>query len=151
MTQDLQSIAPANRIRWKMTASSKKRILDDLAKLISEDQPCLDSVDVFRKLIEREKLGSTGIGHGVAIPHCRVPNCTGIIGYLLTLDEAIDFESIDREPVDILFALVVPEEANDQHLQTLALVAEKLGNDEIRQKIRACDSQQALETLIKTF
>lgn len=123
---------------------SKKRALELLANLIAEDIPALDANDIFSSLISREKLGSTGLGAGVAIPHCRIPNCTGTIGALLKLDEAIDYEAIDDQPVDILFALLVPEEAHDDHLQTLAGLAERFNQPKYLQTLRQADSDEAL-------
>lgn len=114
------------------------------ANAIAQDIPAIDADELFRRLIGRERLGSTGIGHGVAIPHCRVENCTGTVGALITLAEPIDFDAIDSQPVDILFAMLVPEDAHDEHLQTLATLAGALNNPEYRQRLRRAQSDEAL-------
>lgn len=125
-------------------STSKKRLLEDIAQLISDDVPALNANEIYTQLLNRERLGSTGIGDGVAIPHCRVSNCSSVIGALVTLKTAVDFESVDDQPVDILFALVAPEEGHDEHLQALASVAERLNNPEFRAQIRAADSSESL-------
>lgn len=123
---------------------SKKRALEILASTIAGDVPAIDADDLFRRLIARERLGSTGIGHGIAIPHCRISNCTDTLGALITLKDPVDFDAIDQEPVDVLFAMLVPEEAHDQHLQTLATLANALNDAEFRQQLRSADSDEQL-------
>jgi PTS system nitrogen regulatory IIA component len=130
------------------SASSKKRVLDDIAEHISQQHSELDSTDLLSALIAREKLGSTGIGGGIAIPHCRVPECKDTIGMLLTLDKAIDFDAIDNEPVDIIFVLLVPEDANEDHLKTLSAIAECFSNHAILENVRnAKDSSELLNAI----
>lgn len=125
-------------------STSKKRLLEDIAQIISSDVPALNANEIYTHLLNRERLGSTGIGDGVAIPHCRVSNCSSVIGALVTLKSAVDFESVDDQPVDILFALIAPEEGHDEHLKALASIAERLNNPEFRARIRACDSVEML-------
>lgn len=129
-----------------MPGCSKKRILDNLAEFISAQLPGdIDQQRVLlRGLVEREKLGSTGIGDGVAIPHCRIPGLRKIHGALIKLETPIDFDAIDDEPVDLLFALLVPEEKNDEHLVTLASIAQLLQQAENRQALRHCDNAEHL-------
>ncbi len=126
---------------------SKKRALEILANTIAGDVPAVDADDLFRRLIARERLGSTGIGHGVAIPHCRVSDASETLGALITLKDPVDFDAIDQEPVDVLFAMLVPEEANDQHLQTLAALAGALNDAEFRQQLRHAQSSEQLYQL----
>ncbi len=123
---------------------SKKRALEILANTIAQDVPAIDADELFRRLIARERLGSTGIGHGIAIPHCRVEHCNGTLGALITLKHPIDFDAIDSEPVDILFAMLVPEDAHSEHLQTLAALAAKLSDSEFRARLRTADSDASL-------
>ena len=108
---------------------SKKRILTTISELISAQHPELEADEIFNALMAREQLGSTGLGNGIAIPHCRVSSCREVVGSLITLDKPIDFDSIDGKPVDILFVLIVPEQKTDEHVKTLARLAE-LFNDE---------------------
>ncbi|QEY16266.1 PTS IIA-like nitrogen-regulatory protein PtsN [Cellvibrio sp. KY-GH-1] len=140
----IESLISASRTLCGVEGGSKKRALELLANAIAQDIPAIDADELFRRLIGRERLGSTGIGHGVAIPHCRVENCTGTVGALITLAEPIDFDAIDSQPVDILFAMLVPEDAHDEHLQTLATLAGALNNPEYRQRLRKAESDQAL-------
>ncbi|HCS29701.1 MAG TPA: PTS fructose transporter subunit IIA [Spongiibacteraceae bacterium] len=125
-------------------STSKKRLLEDVAQFISNDVPALSANEIYTQLLNRERLGSTGIGEGVAIPHCRVSNCSSVIATLVTLKSAVDFEAVDDQPVDILFALVAPEEGHDEHLKALAGIAEKLNDPQFRQQIRTADSAEAL-------
>ncbi len=132
-------------------STSKKRLLEDVAQFISNDVPALNANEIYTQLLNRERLGSTGIGEGVAIPHCRVSNCSSVIGTLVTLTSAVDFEAIDDQPVDILFALIAPEEGHDEHLKALATIAEKLNNPEFREQIRAADTAEDLYQMAINF
>jgi nitrogen PTS system EIIA component len=140
----IQSIISPNRTLCGLEGGSKKRALELLANAIAEDIPSIDADDLFRRLIARERLGSTGIGHGIAIPHCRVDKCTATIGALITLTEPVDFDSIDSQPVDILFAMLVPEDAHDEHLQNLAALAGALNDADYRERLRAAATDEAL-------
>lgn len=125
---------------------SKKRILENIAQIITAKLEGSDELcDVlFDNFVSREKLGSTGLGNGVAIPHCRTPGIKKIYGFLAKLTTPVDFDAIDDEPVDLLFALVVPEEKNDEHLSTLARIAGIMQDNQSRQILRECDSDELL-------
>lgn len=140
----IQSLLTPGRTLCNIEGVSKKRILEILANTIAQDIPAINADDLFRRLIARERLGSTGIGHGIAIPHCRIENCDGAIGALITLNQPIDFDSIDSEPVDILFAMLVPENAHGEHLQNLAALAGALNDSHFRERLRTADSDAAL-------
>lgn len=140
----IQSLISPGRTLCGVEAGSKKRALELLANTIAQDIPDIDADELFRSLIGRERLGSTGIGHGIAIPHCRVDQCNGTVGALITLADPIDFDAIDSQPVDILFAMLVPQDAHTEHLQTLAALAEALNKSEYRQRLRAATSNEAL-------
>ena len=127
-----------------LEGGSKKRTLETVSKLISENQSDMDRTCVFNGLHGREKLGSTGIGDGIAIPHCRLAECKGATGFLIKLESPIDFDAIDRKPVDLIFALVVPEDATSEHLQTLAAIAELFSNEDVREQLRATESNEQL-------
>lgn len=143
----LQTILAPRRTLCGVQGSSKKRILDILARQIAQDIPTLNADDLFRSLVARERLGSTGLGHGIAIPHCRIENCTGTVGALIKLSEPIDFDAIDGEPVDIIFALLVPEEACDDHLQTLATLAGMFSDASFRNQLRQAQTDEDLYKL----
>ena len=125
----LEEILTVDRCHCKLTGVSKKRLLTRVSELIAKNIAALEADDIFNALMASEQLGTTGLGNGIAIPHCRVPLCQEIIGTLITLEEAIDFDAVDGNPVDLLFALIVPEEKTNDHIQTLAAIAE-LFNDE---------------------
>lgn len=127
---------------------SKKRVLETIAKLVAQALPSLDYADVFECLVERERLGSTGFGHGIAIPHCRLPNLTQAFSVVLRLDKAVDFDAVDNLPVDLLIVLVVPENANDEHLQLLRQIASMLNQDVVREKMRAAPDAAALYHIV---
>ena len=122
---------------------SKKRVLEMIGKMISQHTD-LDSDAIYESLIAREKLGSTGFGNGIAIPHCRLEQCTEAIGALLQLDSKIDFDSLDGEPVDLIFVLLVPHEATEQHLQILKMLAEKLDREDLREALRQAPDAASL-------
>ncbi|WP_111641159.1 PTS IIA-like nitrogen regulatory protein PtsN [Marinimicrobium alkaliphilum] len=140
----IKDIITPGRTLCGIEGVSKKRALELLANTISADVPAIDADDLFRRLVARERLGSTGIGHGIAIPHCRVENAEGTLGALITLKDPIDFDAIDGESVDILFAMLVPERAQDEHLQTLAALAAALNDSAFRDALRSADSHDAL-------
>jgi PTS system nitrogen regulatory IIA component len=129
-----------------LPGGSKKRVLENLSNFITAQLGGdTDQTDIlFHSLVARERLGSTGIGEGIAIPHCRAPGVKRIHGCLIKLLEPVDFDALDDEPVDLIFALVVPDEKNDEHLATLARVAALLQNDSSRQSLRKCSSNEEL-------
>ena len=109
----LHQLLAANRVNCKAQCTSKKRALETLAELIANSVPSLDGEQLFQHLINRERLGSTGIGQGIAIPHCRFATAGASICAVMTLEQAIDFDAADNQPVDILFAMLVPEDADN--------------------------------------
>jgi PTS system nitrogen regulatory IIA component len=127
---------------------SKKKALEQIANLIHREVPDLGMQDVFEALIAREKLGSTGFGNGIAIPHCRLKGCNSPISALIHLEAAIDFDAIDGAPVDLLFVLLVPEAATDAHLELLRQIASMLDRKEVREKLRSAPSNEALYQVV---
>lgn len=122
----LDKMLSANRVACHMPCTSKKRALETLAELIASSVPNLNAEELFSQFINRERLGSTGIGEGIAIPHCRFATGGASICAVMTLEQAIDFEAVDNQPVDVIFAMLVPEDADNDHLQNLAALAEAL-------------------------
>ena len=127
---------------------SKKRVLEQIANLVARDLTDLDAQDIFENLIAREKLGSTGFGNGIAIPHCRLPGCQAPISAVLHLDTAVDFDAIDGAPVDLLFVLLVPEAATDEHLELLRQIASMLDRAEVRERLRQAQSNEGLYQVV---
>lgn len=148
----LESILPPERVLFDVPGGSKKRVLEFFSTFIAQNTPSLDSQEVFSRLIGRERLGSTGIGNGVAIPHARSPHCKNPLAAFLKLVEPVDFDSVDGEPVDLVCVLLVPEEADDAHLALLAQVAGVMNDAETRTRLRKSTSQQELhERLIEAI
>ncbi len=140
----MREILTPARTACQVPGVSKKRLFETIARIISDDQPSLDYEEVFAHLIAREKLGSTGLGQGIAIPHCRLDSCPRPIGTLVTLEQGIDFDAPDEQPVDLLFALLVPGEANQQHLDILAEVARLFQKADFCRQLRAARDAQSL-------
>ena len=122
---DIDSILVPERTICSLRASSKKRAFELAAKHINRSVPHLETGDVYRGLIEREKLGSTAVGDGIAIPHCRLEGCDSITGSLFVLEDPVDFLAHDDEPVSIMFVLLVPASETTEHLATLGMLAER--------------------------
>ena len=144
----LSEIINVNRIRNDIDVKSKKRALEELSNLIVQDQNQLDASDIFDSLISRERLGATGVGYGIAIPHGRIKNCQKITGAFIQLNNGVDFNTIDNQPVDIMFALIVPEESTDEHLQVLALLASMFNDESFRQKLHQSKSNEETYQLL---
>lgn len=139
-----KDILSPERTVCQVAGSSKKRLFEIIAELVCADQTTLDYNDVLDKLIARESLGSTGLGGGIAIPHCRIGNCEQPLGSLITLEEPIPFEAPDDEPVDLLFVLMVPEEADQAHLDILADIARRFSESSFCEQLRAARDNAAL-------
>lgn len=127
---------------------SKKRLFEDIARIVCNDQASMSYDDVLDRLIAREKLGSTAVGGGIAIPHSRVSCCKTPIGVLISLEEPIPFDAPDDIPVDLLFTLLVPEEAHQQHLDILAAIAQLFSVPSFCEKLRSAGNSPALYELI---
>ncbi|MDR9750117.1 PTS IIA-like nitrogen regulatory protein PtsN [Pseudomonas sp. SZMC_28357] len=144
----LESILTPGRSLVNVPGGSKKKALEQIANLIHREVPDLAMQDVFESLVAREKLGSTGFGNGIAIPHCRLKGCTMPVSALMHLDAPIDFDAIDGAPVDLLFVLLVPEAATDAHLELLRQIASMLDRKEVREKLRSAPNNQALYQVV---
>ncbi|ACR11548.1 PTS sugar transporter subunit IIA [Teredinibacter turnerae] len=140
----ISTILNAKRTRAKIAGGSKKRLIETLAGIFSESDTGLDQTELFQHIFARERLGSTGIGGGIAIPHCRFNTEGATLCACVTLEEAIDFDAVDSKPVDLIFAMLVPENAEDEHLQTLAALAETLQRDDFVKRLRNCKTDEEL-------
>ena len=136
----LSDILSKNCVRLDAEASSKKRVLESASEMLADTDQSLSPRQVFNCLIAREKLGSTGLGHGVAIPHGRLAGLDKTIGVFLRVPKGVDFDAPDNEPVDMVFALLVPEESTDEHLQVLASIASYFDDEGSRDALRGEDS-----------
>jgi len=117
-------------------SSSKKRLLEKIAQQFSTINPNLNQNELFDAFIERERLGSTGIGEGVALPHCRISHCNQTMGMLVLLDKGVDYDALDGNRVDLVFALIVPKESSQEHLNTLKEIASAFYSKEFREALR---------------
>lgn len=144
---ELSQILGIDAVRAPVKATSKKRLLQDLADM-AEQVYRLPSDIVYRGLMDRESLGPTGVGRGVAIPHARLPGVTRVIGLFVRLDKPVDFELIDRQPVDLVFALFAPEAAGAEHLKALARVSRTLRSDAICAKLRSTFDPSAIYAIL---
>jgi nitrogen PTS system EIIA component len=133
----LHSILTPARTLCHAPAVGKQQILEDVARFIAADFPALDSATLCNKLLARERLGSTGLGNGIAIPHCRLAHLDAVVGALITLQQPIEFNAVDDKPVDILFVLLAPEQSTQEHLNALAALAELFNEDAFCQQLRA--------------
>jgi PTS system nitrogen regulatory IIA component len=141
---NLRSVLTESCTKVLASTTSKKRLLDSLSELIATTHPGLDARALFDQLMVRERLGSTGLGDGVAIPHCRLVGQTEAVGAFVKLDTPLDFDAPDGVPVDLIFVLVVPEHAAKGHLELLAQLAGVFGDDAHRRALRACSTDAEL-------
>lgn len=141
---DLSTLLQPDCTRCAVEVTSKKKALELLGQLAAPRLSNTTAFNVFESLLQRERLGSTGIGFGIAIPHGRVADASKPVAILMTLAEAIDFDAIDNQPVDIIFALLVPEHQHEQHLHTLAAVAQRLNDKQTTRAMRDADSDMEL-------
>ncbi|MDW6002863.1 PTS IIA-like nitrogen regulatory protein PtsN [Vibrio mangrovi] len=123
--------------------SSKKRALEIISE-IAANHTGQNATELFENMLSREKVGSTGIGNGIAIPHARMSISENAVAVLIQCEEPIDFDAIDNRPVDILFALFVPEEQCQAHLKTLSSMAERLNDKQVLKQLRKAENDQKL-------
>ncbi len=131
--------------------SSKKRALEVISKLLASKASNTDPLAIFELLTEREKLGSTSLGHGVALPHTRTQLCDHAIGAFIKLNQGIDFDSPDNIPTDLLFALMVPEHYTDEHLKLLASLARLFNDKDFCQGLRNASNSHELYNHLNTW
>jgi PTS system nitrogen regulatory IIA component len=139
-------IAP-DAIVPNLRANSKKQVLQELARRAAEVAGAPERA-VFEVLLERERLGTTGVGHGIAIPHGKLPELDRVHGLFARLEKPVDFDAIDEQPVDLLFLLLAPEQAGADHLKALARVSRLLRDGSLCEKLRGADSADAIYALL---
>ncbi|MBY6003812.1 PTS sugar transporter subunit IIA [Salipiger bermudensis] len=128
-------------------ASSKKRLMHDIAEL-AESAYGLSAPSVVEALMERESLGPTGVGHGVALPHARLHGIDEVKGVFILLEKPVEFESVDRQPVDVVLSLFAPADAGVEHLKALALVSRTLRDAALCNKLRANPDAATLHAIL---
>jgi len=153
----LVDILPIARIACNVRASSKKKALELLAELFARDISHLTQNEIFQSLLERERLGTTGLGKGVAIPHARM-QCPQLVegqtdpatpmAAFMRLDNGVAFEAADEQTVDLLFALLIPADGNSAYLEMLSQLAKMLNDGQFCQQLRASDTPESIYQLI---
>lgn len=143
----LSSILNTQAVRVVAAASSKKRLLQDIAETAALIHG-LSARDTLDALQERESLGCTGVGHGVALPHARLSGIDAIHGVFLRLERPLDFNAADRQPIDLVFALLAPSDAGVEHLKALALVARTLRDSAVCAKLRSTTDPATLHAIL---
>ncbi|MDB5478702.1 MAG: ptsN [Alphaproteobacteria bacterium] len=134
-------------VHFRLKATSKKNALQRLSETLAAATGT-DPRDIYDRLFEREKLGSTGMGDGIAIPHARLSGLNRVYTVFATLDEAVEFDSVDEKPVDLVFALLAPQDAGADHLQALAAASRLLRSKEFCARVRGASSEDAVSALL---
>jgi PTS system nitrogen regulatory IIA component len=137
-------------IHLDLDVPDKGRLLERIATLLSRRQGLSDA-EVLESLKAREQLGSTGLGHGVAIPHARMPQCGAAAGVFVRTKVAVPFDAPDHKPVSIFLALIVPKQPTERHLQLLATAAAMFGDRSFRDKLRTCPDPRTARELLAAW
>lgn len=148
--QVITRLLPAANVALDLDLASKRRVFDE-AGLIFQNNQGIARATVFDSLFARERLGSTGLGQGVAIPHGRIAKLTSPVGAFLRLKDAIPFEAPDGKPVSLLFFVLVPEKATDTHLQILASLAEMFADSAMRDALATLPSATEVHAALTQF
>jgi len=146
----ISRLLPESNVVLDLDVSSKKRVFEQAGLLFENNQQIARS-QVFDSLFAREKLGSTGLGQGIAIPHGRIKGLKEAVGALVRLNHAIAFDAPDGQPVNLVFVLLVPEKATDLHLQILSELAQMFSDKVLREKLLLAASASAIHTLISDW
>jgi len=141
---NITSLLSPDRVVSCDDIASKKRLLEQLSELLSKSSPQLSQQVIFDALVNREKLGSTGLGKGVAIPHGRLAALEEPLCAFIKLNTPVDFDASDEQPVDLVFCLLVPEDSTEEHLQVLSTIAEIFSNPRMCNELRMCDSGECI-------
>ncbi|MCG7629530.1 PTS sugar transporter subunit IIA [Epibacterium sp. MM17-32] len=143
----ISNILTQEAVRVIGAASSKKRLFQEIAE-VGQAAYNLDAPATVEALLDRESLGPTGVGHGVALPHARLSDVDRVVGVFVSLEKPLDFGAVDRQPVDIVFALFAPVDAGVEHLKALALVSRTLREQSFCTKLRANPDPATLHTIL---
>lgn len=148
---DLHDLVSPDSVVCDTDISSKKRVLEVLADLLAKHSGTDNSLEIFHQLTEREKLGSTSLGQGIALPHARTKLCNQAHGAFIKIKHGIDFDSPDHEPTDLLFALIVPEHYTDEHLEILANLASLFNEKNFCHNLRSANTSQELHNRLTNW
>jgi PTS system nitrogen regulatory IIA component len=143
----LNRLLDRRAINGQVSVNSKRQALQTVADMAAR-QLNLDAGEILQALLERERTSSTGVGHGVAVPHAALKGLDRMYGIFIHLDTPVDYDSIDDMPVDLIFALLAPEGAGSEHLRALAKVSRMLRQKELREQLRRIDNTDAIYALL---
>ena len=144
---DIASLLTPEAVRIASATSSKKRLLQQLSELAAQAYD-IPSDQAIEALIEREALGPTGVGNGIALPHARLTGVQNVVGCFIRLDKAVEFDSVDRQPVDLVFALFAPAETGVDHLKALALVSRTMRDGDVCAKLRSARDSATVHAVL---
>ncbi len=144
---DVAKILRTEAVKSVAAITSKKRLFQELGDVAASAYG-LDPAEVAAALQERESLGPTGVGHGIALPHARLAGLSNVHGVFIRIEKSLDFDSVDRQPVDLVFALLAPQDAGVEHLKALAVVSRTMRNANLCAKLRANGDAATLHTLL---
>ncbi|MCH9695031.1 MAG: PTS sugar transporter subunit IIA [Gammaproteobacteria bacterium] len=140
----LEDILKPDGVLCNATARSKKHCLEILSELLVRSTPEIASEELFECLIERERLGCTGLDKGAAFPHCRLAGISDSNAALIKLSEPVDFDAADGEPVDLLFGMVVPKELDDSHYASIKMITQVMADEGLRSRLRSASTSREL-------
>ena len=143
----LSDILRPDAVKVLASSTSKKRLFNDLGDM-AETCYGFSSDDVLEALLDRENLGPTGVGQGIALPHARLEGVKSVCGLFLRLEKPLDFDAVDRQPVDLIFALLAPSTAGVEHLKALALVSRTMRDPSVCAKLRANSVPATLHAIL---
>jgi PTS system nitrogen regulatory IIA component len=145
----ISALLSPHKIFIDVEVGSKKKLLELIANIVA-DQTGLSESTIYSNLLSRERLGSTGLGKGFAVPHARIPDLEETVGCFFRLNEAVNFESQDNKPVDLVFAIVIPEQATEEHLLILSSLAQIFSKPEVCEAIRMAKGREEIEKIIQS-
>jgi PTS system nitrogen regulatory IIA component len=148
---NIANILAPTRVQFQREIGSKKRVLEEISRLLAGGTPSLSESEILGSLTGREKLGSTGLGQGVAIPHGRMRGLTSSVGAFIRLQDGVDYEAGDGQKVDLVFGLLVPQDCTEEHLKILAALAEMFLDEQFCAAIRSTQDPQALHKLLLQY
>ncbi len=143
----LNDLIAANAVMPTLRVSNKKQALQEISEKAAQVSG-LPAREIFDALLQRERLGSTGVGGGIAIPHGKLPRAGRIFGIFARLEKPIDYEALDGEPVDLIFLLIAPESAGADHLKSLSKIARSLRDSKLTARLRATRDASGLYLLL---
>jgi len=150
---DLPELIAPERVSCRCEIGSKKRAIQTVAELmaLSINDDDLAEMDIMDALVSREKIGSTAIGHGVALPHARIAELDHAMASVITLEKGVDFEANDKQDVDLVVGLLVPQECDTEHLEILAGIAKRFSQESFREAVRSYEQPEELFSYIQSL